>query len=131
MSSKEGIRMGFMEEVMWVLGFFHQPDNIIWIIICAFFKMCSVEQRNHLKTALPVQGNSQGPCGQSFKDVVTEWGFLDAAMIWQGTSALFQRIHMYGGEHQSVLLSSTTSVFEESRKIIQRVCSLVGYSFPS
>lgn len=44
--SREGIRMGFLEEVTLLLGFFiNQITKSHWLIICALFKMYNLEQK--------------------------------------------------------------------------------------
>ena len=48
--SREGIRMGFLEEVTLLLGFFiSQITKSHWLIICALFKMYSLEQKKLLQ----------------------------------------------------------------------------------
>lgn len=62
------IRMGFLEEVTLLLEFFiDQITESHWIKIYALLKMYGIEQRNHLKTALPIWGNSEVSRGSSFK----------------------------------------------------------------
>ena len=62
------IRMGFLEEVTLLLEFFlDQITKSHRITICALLKMYSMEQRNNLKTALPIWGNSEVSRGSSFK----------------------------------------------------------------
>lgn len=50
MRSREGIRMGFLEEVTLLLGFFiNQITKSHWLIICALFKMYNLEQKKLLQ----------------------------------------------------------------------------------